>query len=142
MLDLAARSVQQPRFWVAIRYGGGDEIVDPALSSLPFKVRSTERAVENGEVVATWGSRDPGADYLGYRGDEFFDYYARGEIPPTFMADQPPWRPVGSDGLILFHVNQVKGQAHPAVAVGVCIPLGGPDQFAAVVSSADPGRAA
>jgi hypothetical protein len=135
MLDLPARQRLQPRYWIGIRYGGGPVVTSGALTTLPFETRVTEKAVSGGELTATWGSRDPGADESGYRGDEFFDYYFRAETPPAYIADEPPWRPVGSDGLILFHVNQLPGQENPTVAVGVCIPLGGPDQFAATVPS-------
>lgn len=137
MLDIAERKQQQPRFWVGIRYGDGQVVDQSPLADLSFAVRATRRTVEDGELVATWGSRNPDAGPKSYRGDEFFDYYSRGETPQAFVADEPTWRPVGSDGLILFHINQVKGQINPSVAVGVCIPLGGPDQFAAVVSSAN-----
>jgi hypothetical protein len=136
MVDLAARKDQQPKFWVGIRYGGGPVIEQGALAELPFDVRAAERSVMSGELVATWGSRAPGAGPSGYRGDEFFDYYHRGESVPSYASDDAQWRPVGADGLILFYVNQLEDQPYPSVAVGVSIPLGGPDQFAAVVSSA------
>ncbi|WP_233279206.1 Z1 domain-containing protein [Microterricola pindariensis] len=135
MSDLSERKRLQPRFWIGIRYGGGDVVTVDGFANLPFEVRAMQRAIENGELVATWGSRSPTAGPTEYRGDEYFDYYFRGETLPNSLADEPPWRPVGSDGLILFHINQVEGQLHPSVAVGVCIPLGGPDQFAATVPS-------
>ncbi len=134
-LDLEARRQQQPRFWVGIRYGGGPLVSSGPLSSLPFTIRAMERTVSDGQLVATWGSRDPGAGPDGYRGDEFLDYYFRQQVPPRPAPDESAWRPVGSDGLILFHVNMPEGQNYPTVAVGVCIPLGGPDQFSATVPS-------
>ena len=94
-----------------------------------------ERTVRNGQFDAEWGSRNPDAGPTQYRGDEFFDYYHRGEAVPNPLADEPSWRSKGSDGLILFHINQPEGQPHPTVAFGACIPVGGPDQFAAAVSS-------
>ena len=93
-------------------------------------------SVTDGRLDTTWGTRNPSATALGYRGDDFFDYFHRGERTPVVPEGEPAWRPVGADGLILFYVNQPRGQAHPAIATGVCIPLGGPDQFAAVVASA------
>ena len=89
--------------------------------------------MSEGEIGTTWGTHNQDAGPGGYVGDEFFDYYFRGKPVPPQVAGEPPWRPVGSDGLILFYVNQLEGQPHPSIAVGVCIPLGGPDQFAASV---------
>lgn len=133
MVDLPAKNQQQPRFWVGIRYGAGAPVASGPLSELSFRIPAADRAVSDREIVATWGSRAPGAGPLGYRGDEYFDYYFRGEVPPNVPAAESPWRPAGSDGQILFYVNQPDGQSHPTIAVGVCIPLGGPDQFAAAV---------
>lgn len=138
-LDLEARSRQQPRFWVGIRYGGGPVVDSGSLATLPFSLRVMERTVQDGKFAATWGSRDPSAGPNGYRGDEFLDYYFRGEPPPRPLPDESSWRPVGSDGLILFHVNMLEGQAFPTVTVGVCIPLGGPDQFSATAPAPTPG---
>ena len=132
-VDLGARKKLQPRFWVGIRYGSGVVVDESPLGDLPFKIASTERTVVDGLVSATWGSRDPNADSTGFRGDEYLDYYHRGETPPAIVAGESPWRPVGSDGLILFYVNKLPGDTYATVAVGVCIPLGGPDQFAATV---------
>ncbi len=42
------------------------------------------------------------------------------------------WRPSGSDGQILFYVNQHPEDPHPTIAVGVCLPAGGPEQFSAI----------
>jgi hypothetical protein len=135
MLDLAARSRRQPRFWVGIRYGGGPVVGDESLPNLPFQIQATERNLVHGELPVFWGSRDPDAGPDGFRGDEFLDYYFRGQQPPAHLQGEPEWRPVGDDGLILFYVNQLPGQPHPSVAVGVCIPLGGPDQFSAASTS-------
>ncbi|WP_159101455.1 Z1 domain-containing protein [Paenarthrobacter aurescens] len=134
MTDLNAKTQQQPRFWVGIRYGGGLPVSEVPLSTLPFVIPAAQRTVLGGNLAATWGSRDPDADAEGFRGDEYLDYYFRGETLPPIPVDESPWRPPGSDGLILFYVNQPEGQAHPTIAVGVCIPLGGPDQFAAATA--------
>ena len=136
MVDLAARSRQAPRFWVGIRYGAGQVVREGPLGGLPFAIRATERSTDGGRINTTWGTRNPNARVGDYRGDEFFDYFFRGTQPPPFVEGEPSWRPVGADGLILFYVNQQPGQQHAAVATGVCIPLGGPDQFAAVVTTA------
>lgn len=140
MVDLASRRQRQPRFWVGIRYGAGGLVTSGPIAELGFDVRATERSVTDGRIDTTWGTRNPNAGELGYRGDDFFDYFHRGERTPVLTEGEPAWRPVGADGLILFYVNQPAGQPHPAIATGVCIPLGGPDQFAAVVASAMGGQ--
>ncbi len=130
MSDLLQKQAHQPRFWVGIRYGGGGPITTDPLAGLPFDVLATTKNIEGGEVKNAWGTNDPTAGPGQYRGDEFFDYYHRGEPVPRQASDSG-WRPTGSDGQILFYVNQRPGQPHPTVAVGVCIPAGGPEQFSA-----------
>lgn len=137
MVDLARKRQTQPRFWVGIRYGAGPRVASGPLASLDFSISTTAKRVESGEIQTEWGSNNPNAGPNGYRGDEFFDYYHRQEVvPPTDSGTS--WRPAGSDGLILFYINQLDGQANPAVAVGVCLPAGGPEQFAATKASALP----
>lgn len=129
--DLHEKALHQPRFSVGIRYGDGDRITEGPLSGLGFEIRATQKSLDaQGNLNTTWGTNDPSAGPRDYRGDEFFDYYHRGEAIPA-AAGTTPWRPQGSHGQILFYVNQRPGQLHPAVAVGVCIPAGGPEQFAA-----------
>lgn len=136
MADLAAKHSALPRFWVGIRYGGtGARLAGHPFDDLSFKVRATAKSVDAGEVSGTWGSNDPSAGPKGFRGDEFFDYYHRRKAPPPAVAGEEPWRPTGDDGLILFYVNQDVEDDYPTLITGVCLPLGGPDQFAAVVAS-------
>lgn len=138
MADLARKSAEQPKFWVGIRYGSGTPVASPPLLDLPFDVPTTNKRVADGEVQTAWGSNDPNAGPNDYRGDEFFDYYHRGD-PVGQVREDPSWRPIGSDGQILFYINQRPGQEHPTVAVGVCIPAGGPEQFSAIRADARPG---
>jgi hypothetical protein len=135
MADLATKNRQRPKFWVGIRYGNG-RLAGGLLESLPFDIPVTRKELENGEIIATWGTNNPAAGPGEYRGDEYFDYYFRNEPLPAVIEGEEPWRPAGSDGQILFYVNQLKDQPHPAIAVGVCVPAGGPDQFAAYVQTA------
>ncbi|BCW39599.1 hypothetical protein StoSoilB3_11340 [Arthrobacter sp. StoSoilB3] len=129
--DLHSKSRHQPRFTVGIRYGGGSPIESGPLLDLGFAIPATKKRVgADGELDTTWGANDPGAGQFDYRGDEFFDYYHRGEIVPR-LSGSTPWRPAGSHGQILFYVNQLPDQPHPVVAFGLCIPAGGPEQFAA-----------
>jgi hypothetical protein len=132
MVDLKSKQLHQPRFTVGIRYGAGASISRGPLADLSFSIPATTKRVgTNGELDTTWGSNNPNAGPFDYRGDEFFDYYHRGERVPS-LSGGTPWRPAGSPGQILFYVNQSAAQQHPVVAVGVCIPAGGPEQFAAI----------
>lgn len=118
--DLSRKTAEQPRFWVGIRYGGGAEVSSGPLARLPFKIRVTEKRVVGGELKTTWGASDPNAGPGQYRGDVYFDYYHRNLAVP--MSSDTAWRPSGSDGQILFYVNQHPGDLYPTVAVGVCLP--------------------
>jgi hypothetical protein len=130
MADLQDKTAHQPMFTVGIRYGSGDLIGQGPLSGQGISA-TTKRVGVDGELETEWGASDPTAGALGFRGDEFFDYYHRGEPLPTNTAANP-WRPPGSRGQILFYVNQLTGQPYPAVALGACIPAGGPEQFSAI----------
>lgn len=137
MTDLSAKAAQLPKFWVGIRYGASNAPAPGApFDGLPFTIRATAKANENGLLKGTWGTNDPTAGSFDFRGDEYFDYYYRGEPVPHAVDGGGQWRSSGGDGQILFYVNQRPGDIHPTVAVGVCIPAGGPDQFAAVVQPA------
>jgi len=133
--DLQRKAAEQPRFWVGIRYGSGAPVSGGFLARLPFCIRTTTKNVVAGELTTTWGANDPNARPDQYRGDIYFDYYHRRVLVPPVTGDGS-WRPNGSDGQILFYINQHPGQPHPAVAVGVCIPAGGPEQFSAVRAGA------
>ena len=131
MLDLEIKRKEQPRFWVGIRYGNGKVVDSGPVSDLPFEVHATMKNVEGSELTTTWGASDPRAEKWQYRGDEYFDYYHTGEELPS-TASEASWRPPGSDGLVLFYINQLERQSYPAAALGLCIPAGGPEQFSAV----------
>ena len=131
MLDLEERFRDQPLFYVGIRYGDGPELEDGAPSELPFRIRSTRRSIVGGELVATWGSRNPGDRPGAYLGDQLFDYHHHHKPAPPGPPLGSTWRPVGAPGLILFYVVSQDDRPFPTVAVGAAIPLGGPDQFAA-----------
>jgi hypothetical protein len=131
MIDLVKKQDEQPRFYVGIRYGSGAEMEDSPLGDLSFKIRAMKRSVADGELEGTWGSRNPAAGPGQYLSDQLFDYHLHGGAPPTAGPGEPIWRPVGAPGLILFYVTEQPERPFPAVAVGVALPLGGPDQFAA-----------
>jgi len=124
LLDLDVKREQQPRFSVGVRFGAGDPIEDGPLTGLPALVRPMRRDVDGTTLASTWGSRNVTAD--GIRGDEHFDLVARAEEVRTSLDGS---RPAGSDGLVLFHVVAMGSTA--SVAVGVVLPLGGPDHVEA-----------
>lgn len=132
--DLTRKNAEQPRFWVGIRYGDGATISKGPLARLPFNIRATTKRVAGGELKTTWGASDPNAGPTQYRGDVYFDYYHRYADVPS--SNNTGWRPSGSDGQILFYVNQHSDDEHPTVAVGVCLPAGGPEQFSATRAGA------
>ncbi len=131
LVDLDARRRRQPRFWIGLRMGGGERVSSGPLSTLSFSVRPMERKVGDANALdASWGSRNlEGGQYFG---DEFFDRRVLGEQPVVTSSGA---RPEGSDGLVLFHLVD-RGEGRLSVAVGLNIPLGGPDHVAAM-----PGRA-
>lgn len=74
-----------------------------------------------------WGRRGEGGNY---HGDQLFDYNHHNAVPPALHSGVPLWRPRGHPGLLLFHV--IKSENLDAVTVGLAIPHGGPEQFAAL----------
>ena len=138
MADLSKKRAMQPRFWVGVRFGEGRNIDTGPLADLSFEISATRKDVgPTGELTTTWGASDPNAGPSQYRSDLFFDYYhpRHGQPVPHELNDST-WRPAGSDGQILIYVNQLDDQTNPAIAVGVCIPAGGPEQFAATRATA------
>lgn len=137
MSDLQLRQQRQPRFWVGIRFGDGCPVGTGTLSQLPFAINATMKNVDStGELTTTWGASDPTAGPGQYRSDLYFDYYRSGGPPLPQELVESTWRPPGSDGQLLIYVNQLHAQPYPAVAVALCIPAGGPEQFAATRASA------
>lgn len=127
LVDLESKARQQPKFSVGLRFGNGERVVHGPLSEIDVAVHSMRRDVVDDRLQSTWGSRGAGAD--GIHGDEVFDLRARG-VDLRLLSDGP--RPAGSDGLVLFHVIDRPGEG-VSLAVGVVIPLGGPDNIAAIV---------
>jgi len=131
MLDLSKKLRDQPTFYIGIRYGSGAKITEGPLSQLEFDVQPMKRNVVDGQLAATWGSRNPGSGSDPYFGDALFDYHVHGQRPPKLIVGEVAWRPVGAPGLVLFHVIERGENLHPTTALGLAVPLGGPDQFAA-----------
>jgi Z1 domain len=128
LVERGARRRLQPRFRIGLRLGSAQPVLAGPLTTLPFEVQPMARSLSHtGELGSTWGSRNSSAER--YVGDEFFDYRLRGEEPQMTTSGA---RSAGSDGLILFHLVD-RGAGRVSIAVGLSIPLGGPDHVTAVV---------
>lgn len=130
LIDLHEYRRTEPRFHVGVRYGEAGLAHNERLAS--HGVRTMRRQADNGILVSTWGSRNPGAQPDAYLGDQFFDYHVNGLTPPPNVLGEPVWRPRGHPGLVLFHVLRDEATNKDTLTVGLALPLGGPDQFAAL----------
>ncbi len=138
-LSAPERARRCPQFSVGIRFGAGRFVRGTSIDAVGedlgerWRVRMMERELEAGEfhLKGTWGSRNP-MDYgsSGYLGDQYFDFHRTGvSRRPNFIGiDDVRWRAVGEDGLLLFHVVEGPG-GDARLAVGLCVPAGGPDQI-------------
>jgi hypothetical protein len=126
LVDLQKRGEQQPRFRVGLRFGSGPQVETGPLAKLAPPVHPMTRSVlEGGFLKGTWGSHNVRSGEAW--GDEFFDHYRAGQLPPLTASRA---RAAGSDGLILFHV--IDRDPGVSIALGVHLPVGGPDQVHAV----------
>ena len=131
MLDLNVYRENAPQFYVGIRYGSAGLSNDPALSE--YGIKCMLRHTEDGVIGATWGSRNPGDSPGSYLGDQLFDYHIHGLKPPNQIPGEPLWRPRGDPGLLLFHIlKPAEEDMNDGVTLGLALPLGGPDHFAAL----------
>lgn len=143
LLDLRVMQRLQPRFRVAMRFGRGPLLSKGPLHEAGLAVVTMDRQLaEDGSLRSSWGSRGAAslsdrparasASSSGYPGDEFFDYYARGVQSPLTVGSSVAARSPGEPGLVLIHPI-----AHPdggaSLTLGLSVPLGGPDQGAALV---------
>lgn len=127
MVDLARKTSGQPRFHVGIKFGKAHPVTQGPLTSLEFAIRPMQREFDGSTewMRDGWGSGNPTAKPGSYLGDEYFDYHATRQRPGASQT----WRPVGSDGLLLVHLLDRGGSLAPTLALGACVPIGGPDQF-------------
>lgn len=132
LVDLEVKRREQPRFSIGLRFGDVDALSDGPLATLRVPVHPMRRAVRDDEVQSGWGARGVGA--AGIRGDEFFDLRARG-VDLSSVTDGP--RRPGSNGQLLFHVIH-RDEGGASLALGVVLPLGGPDNVQAVRPGAAP----
>jgi hypothetical protein len=127
MINLSSYAASAPRFNVGVRFGLAGLAKGVRLSN--HGIVRMDRQVHDNILDASWGSRNPGLGPDAYLGDDLFDYHRTGLTPAARVPDEPPWRPRGHPGLVLFHV--VRTGAADSVAVGITLPLGGPDHFSA-----------
>jgi hypothetical protein len=126
-------SLSAPPIFMGVRYGSAPD-TSWAKHGMLEGVRALNRAVETDSdgvvrMSGSWGSRGRSGGYLG---DQLFDYHHHGRQPPALHDDGPLWRPLGHPGLLLFQVIRVDNHEQDAVTVGLALPHGGPEQFAAV----------
>ncbi len=132
-------SLIPPRIFLGVRYGSASD-TSWSKNGMLQGVRALSRSAETDDegvvrMSASWGSRGRSAGYLG---DQLFDYHHHRRQPPTLHDNGPLWRPIGHPGLLLFQVIRVDGHEHDAVTVGLALPHGGPEQFAAVPAGLQP----
>ena len=138
LVDLQQRAAARPSFRVALRFGRGPRVASGPLANLGYPVRTMEREItETGALRDTWGSR-------GSAGKEYRRRRRLSAIPATSTSTTSPeanpcrygasWgsaRPPGEPGLVLFHPIAHENESF-SLAVGLSLPLGGPDQVSAV----------
>lgn len=129
LVDKETLAGRRPRFWIGLRFGSGDPVDSGPLAELSVPVRPMRRALVPGtnNLHTIWGSRNNrGAQIMG---DEVFE---RSFLPQVRapQLDLEGKRLPGSNGLILFHVIGREGDSE-SLAIGLGIPLGGPDHIRA-----------
>ena len=134
-------SLPTPRFYVGVRYGSGNGnswATEQMLQGINAMLRDTIHDDDGiTRLTGAWGTRGGAGSYPG---DQLFDYPFHGLNPPALFSGGPLWRPVGHPGLLLFQVVRVAGCAGEAVTVGLALPHGGPEQFAAVPAGGAPAQ--
>jgi hypothetical protein len=129
-----------PVFHIGIKYGSMT-VNSWEPQGLLRGVRAMSRSITTDadgaiRLEGTWGSRGgAGVDEVAdgaYLGDQRFDYHFTGFSPPSLREEGGTWRPKGHPALLLFQVVHAEGHTQDAVTVGLALPHGGPDQFAAM----------
>jgi hypothetical protein len=133
--SLAQPLMRPPMFYVAVAYGEAGESRFAALQA--HGVRAMTRGLAPGlprTLNTLWGRRGDGGRF---HGDQLFDYNFTQLAPPPMLSGEPLWRRRGQPGLLLFHVIRDDDAPYDAVTVGLAIPHGGPEQFAALAATKD-----
>lgn len=131
--SLVQPTLQRPHFHIGIKFGslsGNSWEELGLLEGVRAMKRGATRSADGVWTLnASWGSRGTSGGYLG---DQLFDYHHHRLASPDLHQDGPLWRPAGHPGLVLFQLVRAPGAPRDAVAVGLALPHGGPEQFAAV----------
>lgn len=127
---LAQPLMRPPAFYIGVAFGegGASQWADLALRGVRAMTRS-EAPGRPRMLNTLWGRRSEGGRY---HGDQLFDYNYTRLTAPQLLGGTPVWRERGHPGLVLFHVIRSADGAFDAVTVGLAIPHGGPEQFAAL----------
>lgn len=132
-------TLRSPLFYIGLRFGSmnGNSWEEFGLLCGVRAMSRSATLEEDGvlRMTGSWGSRGKSGGYLG---DQLFDYHHHSHVAPKLHDDRPLWRPNGHPGLIMFQVIRVEGWEHDAVTVGLALPHGGPEQFAAVPVGLEP----
>jgi hypothetical protein len=117
----------RPQFYLGIRFGEGGEPKDRRWAERGLRMMA--RSVTDSRLDATWGSRGTKGQYSG---DQFFDFHYHHLGGKPRLHGGSGWRPRGEPGMLLLHPVRPIGGLSDLVAVGLAIPHGGPDHFAAL----------
>ncbi|MEY4548746.1 MAG: hypothetical protein RL685_4941 [Pseudomonadota bacterium] len=127
---LAQPMLTEPTFYLAVRHGEEGVSTWPRLATHRVRAMTRGHDITAGEpriLETLWGTRGGAGEY---HGDQLLDYHVNGLPAPLLLGDTPR-RPRGHPGLVLFHVIRPP-DGPEAVTVGLSLPDGGPEQFAAV----------
>lgn len=123
---------QQVRFWIGVRFGSAGTWARDDLPTGCSIERVRRKQARHGVLGALWGSRGRADGQLAWR-DQLFDYFHHQMTPrPREIEGEPLWRPKGHPGLVLFHVVAGLDSDPDSVTVGLALPHGGPEHFAAL----------
>ncbi|MFZ4580318.1 MAG: Z1 domain-containing protein [Myxococcota bacterium] len=130
-------SLRPPQFYIGVRFGSASDTSWDSAGML-MGVKAMKRGTVGDpdgvtRLTGSWGTRGGTGTYLS---DQLFDYHYHRGTPPALFGGGPLWRPEGHPALLLFHVVRVEGAPVDAITVGLALPHGGPEQFAALPAGA------
>jgi hypothetical protein len=127
---LAQPMMKPPTFYIGVAFGDAGRSQCPDLAARGVRAMVRGEAPGSPRMLNTlWGRRGEGGRY---HGDQLFDYNFTMLTPPRLQDGTPAWRERGHPGLVLFHVIRPDQGELDAVTVGLALPHGGPEQFAAL----------
>lgn len=128
--SLDSRGRKAPEVYLGVAFGEAERCRSDSLAKRGIRpmIRG-ERGGKPRIVKTLWGRRGEQGRYFG---DPLFDYNYSKLSPPSDVDGATLWRPQGHPGLLLFHVVSAEDADYDAVTVGLALPHGGPEQFAAI----------